>query len=279
MKILITGAAGLLGKLVVEAGRDRHEMIGLGREEFDVTDREAVGATVSRLKPDAVLHCAAYTAVDRAEAEPDRAMALNADSVEWVAAAAKECGAVVVYVSSDYVFDGEAEVPYREEDNTQPISSYGRSKLEGERRLARVYPDGHIIVRTTWLYGPGKGFVDWARDRLVREEELALITDQRGSLTYAGEVARGMLTLVEQGRRGVFHLVNPGDASWYEVGLALAEELAIETPRLRAIRSSDLLRPAKRPSYSVMSVGRFERVTGTRVASWREALRCYLSGS
>ena len=279
MKVLVTGAAGLLGKLVVEAGRDRHEMIGLRREELDVTDREAVRATLPHLKPDAVLHCAAYTAVDRAEDEPDRAMVLNADGVEWVAAAAMECGAVVVYVSSDYVFDGEAEVPYREEDNTQPISSYGRSKLEGERRLARVYPDGHIIVRTAWLYGPGKGFVDWAKDRLVREEELALIADQRGSLTYAGEVARGMLTLVEQRRRGVFHLVNRGDASWYEVGLALAEELAIESPRLRAIRSSDLPRPAPRPGYSVMSVGRFERVTGTRVTSWREALRRYLSGS
>ena len=279
MKILTTGAAGLLGKLVVEAGRDRHEMIGLGSEELDVTDREAVRATVSRLNPDAVLHCAGYTAVDRAEDEPGRAMALNADSVEWVAAAAMECGAVAVYVSSDYVFDGKAEVPYREEDNPQPISSYGRSKLEGERRLAQVYPDGHVIVRTAWLYGPGKGFVDWARDRLVREEELALIADQRGSLTFAGEVARGMLMLVEQGRRGLFHLVNRGDASWHEVGLALAEELAIETPRLRAICSSELSRPAKRPGYSVMSVGRFERVTGTRVTSWREALRHYLSVS
>jgi dTDP-4-dehydrorhamnose reductase len=267
-----------VGKLVVQMGRDRHDMIGLGREALDATDPNAVRATISRLRPDVVLHCAAYTAVDRAEAEPDRAMALNADSVEWVAEAAMSCGAVVVYVSSDYVFDGEAEVPYREEDKTQPISTYGRTKLEGERRLARSYPEGYIIVRSAWLYGPGKGFVDWARERLLRGEELPLIEDQRGSLTYAGELARGMLTLVEQGHRGLFHFVNRGDASWYEVGRAVAEELSIEAPRLRAIRSTELARPAPRPKYSVLSVDRFEEATGVRVETWREALRRYLSG-
>lgn len=266
-----------MGGLAVSAGRTRHEMIGLGHEALDTTDPDAVGAAVSRLRPDAVLHCAAYTAVDRAEDEPERAMAVNAGSVEWVARAAKKCGAVVVYVSSDYVFDGQADVPYREEDRTEPISVYGRSKLEGERRLARVYPEGTIIVRSAWLYGPGKGFVDWARDRLLRGEELALIEDQRGSPTHAGHLARGMLTLIEQDRRGLFHLVNRGDASWYEVGRAVAEELSIEAPRVRAILSSALERPARRPPYSVLSVERFERVTGVRVESWREALRNYLN--
>jgi dTDP-4-dehydrorhamnose reductase len=277
LRVLVTGATGLLGKLAMEAGRAKHEMIGLGREALDVTDRVAVAATVSRLRPDVVLHCAAYTAVDRAEGEPDRAMALNADSVEWVAKAAIECGAIVVYVGTDYVFDGEANVPYREEDKTRPISVYGRTKREGERRLARLYPQGHVIVRTAWLYGPGKGFVDWARDRLLRGEELTLIDDQRGSLTYAGDLARGIFTLVEQGHRGLFHLVNRGGASWHEIGRALAGELSIAAPKLRAIQASDLARAAPRPSYSVLSVERFERATGARVATWREALHRYLS--
>ncbi|HSF19869.1 MAG TPA: dTDP-4-dehydrorhamnose reductase [Vicinamibacteria bacterium] len=280
MRILVTGASGLLGKLVVEtAARRLHEVSGLKRTELDITDRASVRRAIHEFSPSIVINCAAYTDVDGAEREPERAFQVNAGGAAHVAEAARELGAGIVHVSTDYVFDGQAHRPYREDDVTAPLSRYGRSKLEGELRVASAHPEGHVIVRTAWLYGPGKGFVDWARGRLERGDELRLIEDQTGSPTSAREFAGALVRLIERGHLGLFHYVNPGTTSWLDFGRTLARELGVENTRIRPVQASEVERLARRPSYSVLSVERFERTMGERLPSWLEALRRYLASS
>ena len=278
MRILITGASGLVGTLVVRLASPKHEVLGLDRARLDIVNRDDVLRVFREFAPEAVLHCAAETDVDGAERAPEKALEVNATGARVVAESAREFEALVLYVSTDYVFDGEATAPYREEEPPRPLSSYGRSKLEGERAVAETCPESHVIVRTGWLYGPGKGFVDWARERLRRGEELSLVENQTGSPTSASELAAAMLTLVEGNHRGLFHFVNQGEASWLALGKAVAEELALSPGRIRAIQAADLNRPAPRPRYSVLSVERFEKSTGRTVTGWREALHRYLAG-
>ena len=264
---------------MVRLAAKTHEVLGLDRAGLDVRNREDVARVFREFSPEAVLHCAAYTDVDGAERAPETALEVNATGARVVAESARELEALVLYVSTDYVFDGRATAPYREEEPPRPLSSYGRSKLEGERAVAETCPESHAIVRTGWLYGPGKGFVDWARERLRRGEELALVEDQTGSPTSARELAAAMLALVEGKHRGLFHFVNQGESSWLALGRAVAEELALSPARVRAIRAADLNRPAPRPRYSVLSVERFEKSTGRTVIGWREALHQYLHGA
>ena len=222
MKILVTGASGLVGRTLAPLASARHEVLALSRDALDVSHSEPVARVFREFSPEAVLHCAAFTDVDGAERAPELALEVNAEGAARVAREAMRAGASFLYVSSDYVFDGSARSPYREEDSTNPISSYGRSKLEGERSVAEVCPGLHVIVRTGWLYGSGKGFVDWCRARLDAGEDLPLVSDQRGSPTSVRELAGAILTLVEGGHRGVFHFVNPGEASWLDLGRAIA---------------------------------------------------------
>ena len=276
MKILVTGAGGLVGSLVVERAEADHDIRGLVRAELNVTDPGAVRSAVREFSPHVVLHCAAYTDVDGAERNPERALEVNADATEQVAVAAKELGASLVYVSTDYVFDGKGATPYRESDATEPLSSYGISKLEGERRVENACPEGFIIVRTGWLYGAGKGFVDWARARLVASQQLPVVDDQKGSPTYAGDLADALLELATGAHRGVFHFVNQGEATWLDLGRAVAQELGHDPAKLKPIRGETLRRPAPRPAYSALSVSHYEKMTAKRVRPWREALKAYL---
>jgi len=276
VRILITGAGGLVGGLAARLAAPKHEVLACDRGKLDVRDGQAVLRALREFSPEAVLHCAAYTDVDGAESAPRDAHEVNALGARAVAEAAHEIGALILYVSTDYVFDGESAAPYREEDPKHPLSSYARSKLEGELEVARVSPENHLIVRTGWLYGPGKGFVDWARARLLSGEALPLIEDRKGSPTSARELASAMLTLVEQGRRGVFHFVNAGEASWLGLGRAIAEDCGLSPRGIRAIRASEWPRPAARPRYSALCVEKFERTTGRTVTGWRDALRQYL---
>ena len=264
---------------MVRLAAKTHEVLGLDRAGLDVRNREDVARVFREFSPEAVLHCAAYTDVDGAERAPEEALEVNATGARVVAESARELEALVLYVSTDYVFDGRATAPYREDEPPRPLSSYGRSKLEGERAVAKTCPESHAIVRTGWLYGPGKGFVDWARERLRRGEELPLVEDQTGSPTSARELAAAMLALVEGKHRGLFHFVNRGEASWLALGRAVAQELALSPARIRAIQAADLNRPAPRPRYSALSVERFEKSTGRTVAGWREALHQYLHGA
>jgi len=276
-KILVTGAGGLLGRACVRLAAERHDCVGLSRQELDVTDRSAVEKALERTNPDAVLHCAAYTDVDGAEWDPARAMAVNADGTEWVARAARRARAAMLYVSTDYVFDGEKQTPYIEEDATHPLSKYAESKLEGERRIASVFSEGYLIVRSGWLYGSGKGFVDWAVRRLEAGDVLRAVADQVGSPTWVNDLAEALLVLLEKRLSGTFHVVNPGETDWLGAARVIAEQLGAPGSRVEAVSMADLGRPAPRPPYSALNVAKFEGATGRRLRSWQEALRSYLN--
>ena len=277
MKILVTGSAGLLGKACVGLASHRHECIGLSHGDLDVNDRSAVDSAFERIRPEAVLHCAAYTDVDGAEREPEQAMAVNADGAESVARAAHRAGATMLYVSTDYVFDGEKRAPYTEEDPTHPLSRYAASKLEGERRVAEVTPEGSLIVRSGWLYGSGKGFVDWALHRFDSGEVVRAVRDQMGSPTWVQDLAEALLALIERRRSGIFHVVNPGETSWWGAAQFLAELVGADASRIEGIMLEDLGRPAPRPSYSVLAVEKFEDATGLCLRPWKETLASYVS--
>lgn len=276
MKILITGATGLLGREVARDASDRgHEVVALGRAHLDVTDAAAVSAAFEAHRPRTIIHCAAYTAVDRAESEPDVARLVNRDGTENVAAAASAVGAALVYISSDYVFDGLKRTPYLPKDEPRPLSVYGRTKLEGER--AALGPaDGVLIVRTSWLYGSDKGFVPTVLARAARGERIRVVDDQRGGPTWVAEAAAGTLDLLEHGARGIWHVANGGECSWYE----LAEEaigLRGLDAEVEAISTAEFGAPARRPAYSVLDVVATEELLGRRMAGWRPALARYLA--
>lgn len=276
MKILVTGAYGLLGKSCLELARDEHEVTGLDIDSLDITNGDAVRSCLADFMPQAVLHCAAYTNVDGAEAERQKAWSVNVEGAGWVASAAKKVGAVMVYVSTDYVFDGRAVEPYRESHQTNPLSAYGASKLEGEQRVSEACPEKHLIVRTAWLYGSGKGFVDWVCNGLETHEELTLVDDHKGSPTFAVDLARALLRLTEQDRRGIFHYSNKGETSWYEWGRTIASMMGLAEDCLKAISANELGRAAPRPAYSVMAVDKYEEATGDSVPLWQDALERYL---
>jgi dTDP-4-dehydrorhamnose reductase len=279
MRILVTGAQGLLGRTCLTMAKVEHEVFGFDVDELDVTDREAVDRAVSDLKPEAVLHCAAYTNVDGAEVERKQAMEINATGAKWVAEAAHCVGAAMVYVSTDYVFDGESVEPYREEDVPHPVSLYGVSKHAGEREVVQACPGEHVIVRTAWLYGDGAGFVDWICKGLDSGETLRLVADHRGSPTYAADLAEALFRLVEQDRRGVYHFVNKGETSWLGWGQAIAGLTGRTRPCFEAVAADELGRSAPRPRYSVLAVDKYEDATDCRVPSWQDALKRYLKSA
>lgn len=276
MKVLVTGAEGLLGRTCLDLASRNHEVSGRDIGNLDITDADAVERCLTDIEPQVVLHCAAYTNVDGAEKERQKAWDVNASGAEWVAQAACRVDAVMVYVSTDYVFDGEATTPYRESHPPRPISSYGASKLGGEQRVSKACPEKHLIVRTAWLYGAGKGFVNWVCEGLDAGRNLPLIQDHKGSPTFAGDLAGALLRLVEQGRRGVFHYANKGETSWYEWGRTIAELTGKPLDRLGAISANELRRVAPRPAYSVMAIDKYEKTTGDAVPLWQDALERFL---
>jgi dTDP-4-dehydrorhamnose reductase len=272
MRVVVTGAHGQLGRELVEVfGRD-HEVIGLGRLEWDVTDPRSP-AIVASYQPDLLIHAAAWTDVDGCERDPVRANRVNAAGTRHVAEACRRLEVPLVYLSTDYVFDGTKGEPYIEADPPGPVNVYGRSKLQGEEevrsRLTRFY-----IVRTAWLYGrTGRNFVKAILERARRGERLQVVTDQVGSPTYARDLARAIARLVEGAPWGTYHLANAGSCSWYE----FARQILTLTDRgevpIQPITSLGLGRPASRPAYSVLSTGKWQQVTGKTPRHWREALQ------
>lgn len=276
--MLVTGAAGLLGTEVVAVAPGRgHAVIGLGRVRLDVTDREAVDATLEREAPDVVIHCAAYTSVDGAEDEPELALSVNQNATKNVANAALGVGARFVYISTDYVFDGTKGSPYGPGDAPSPLSTYGRTKLAGEIAAAEVTADA-LIVRTSWLYGSARrNFVTSMIARAARGEALTVVDDQFGGPSWARHVADAVVGLVERGAQGVWHVADRGACSW--------ADLAREAIRLRklevevaGVSSVEWGAKATRPRYSVLDVSATEAFLGREMADWRDALARFISG-
>ncbi|MCH7934820.1 MAG: dTDP-4-dehydrorhamnose reductase [Gemmatimonadetes bacterium] len=277
MRILVTGAAGLLGSAVVRtAGERGHDVRAFPRSALDVTDPGQVDRRLRAEKPEVVIHCAAYTAVDRAEEESDQAMSVNRDGTRNVAMAAAEIGATVVYPSTDFVFNGRAGTPYRPDDETSPVSAYGVSKLAGEQVLA-VSGCSWIMVRTSWLYGPGGwDFVDVVLEQAERSGGMSVVDDQVGCPTWTGSLAPGIVDLVEAGATGTYHLCDAGQASWLALAQAVVEEAGLDL-ELTATSTLAWGAPAQRPPYSVLDCEKAEGILGRDMTPWRESLHTYLS--
>jgi dTDP-4-dehydrorhamnose reductase len=273
MRLLVTGAAGMLGSDVVAAAAG-HEVVALARAELDITDAGAVRAAVAGARPDAVINCAAWTNVDGAESAEAEATAINGDGAGHVAAAAAQAGAFVVHVSTDYVFAGDATEPYAEADPTGPRSAYGRSKLAGEQAVAAAAPSAHAIVRTAWVFGPhGRNFVDTMLRLGGERDELGIVADQIGCPTYTGHLARALLEVAERRPTGVLHVTGGGRCSWYDLAVATFQRAGLSVT-VRPITTAEYPLPAPRPAFSVLGSTRADAPT---LPSWQEGLAAHLA--
>jgi dTDP-4-dehydrorhamnose reductase len=274
MRLLLTGAAGMLGSDVASAAeRAGHDVVPLSRRELDVRDATAVDTAIAAARPDAVVNCAAWTDVDGAEAHEAEATELNGAAAGHVAAAAARAGAFAVQLSTDYVFDGTATSPYLESAPTNPRSAYGRSKLAGELAVAEQAPGAHAIVRTAWLFGAhGRNFVATML-RLARErDDVTVVDDQIGCPTFTGHLARALVAIAEERLGGIRHVAGAGECSWYDLAAATFDATGADVELHRG-RTADLDRPAPRPAYSVL---RSERPDTPVLPPWQEGLHAYL---
>jgi dTDP-4-dehydrorhamnose reductase len=248
--------------------------VALTRSDLDLTASRLVSSIVAEHAPDVIVNCAAYTKVDLAEQEEARANEINGSAVALLADAANETGALLVQVSTDFVFDGSRRVPYEPDHPTHPLSVYGRSKLLGE--IAAAHAREHLIVRTSWLFGVhGPNFVEAIRNQIAKgTDPLRVVSDQRGRPTYTPHLARAIVNLVTNRARGVVHYADAGECSWYDFACAIAEGSGV---RVKPVESDEFPRPAKRPAYSVLSTARYEALTGATPESWRDGLREYLA--
>lgn len=285
MKVLITGAAGQLGRALLKTAPATAEIQAAGRE-LDICAPAALRSAVRAFKPALIVNVAAYTAVDRAESERERAFAVNAAGVENLAHAALDCGARLVHVSTDFVFDGRKSSPYLPEDAMRPLSVYGASKAEGENRLRALAGETAVIVRTGWLYAAaGQNFVNTLL-RLMREKDsLDVIADQVGTPTWAGSLAEVIWKIAEEPEiAGTHHWSDAGVASWYDFAVAIEEE-ALAAGRLsraipiRPIATSEYPLPAQRPTYSVLDKRSMTAATGAIPVHWRVNLRKMLEST
>ena len=289
-RVWVCGARGMLGRALTGRLQELHvETLTSGRE-VDVCDAAALAAFARRERPTHVINATGYTRVDDAETAEELARAINAVGAENVARAALEVGARFVHVSSDYVFDGNATEPYREEAATNPLSAYGRSKLEGERRVAGVDPtlERTYLVRTSWLFGEhGKNFVQTILALLATRNELRVVADQWGRPTYTRDLAVAALELAGVGdsntprESGLYHFANLGNVSWHGFATAIRElalELGFEVRAhgIVSVRTSEFPRPAPRPAYSVLDTARVEAALGRPPRPFQTALRDYL---
>jgi dTDP-4-dehydrorhamnose reductase len=276
-RALVTGAAGMLGSDVVTAlAASGWSVVPRAKADLDVTDEEAVRRALSDVRPDVVVNCAAFTRVDDSEIDP-RAMAVNAAAVDLLAAECLVRGAGLVHVSTDFVFDGAKGAPYREDDETAPLSAYGRSKREGEEAALRA-PHA-LVVRSSWLFGrSGWNFVEAILKQVESgRNELAVVADQTGRPTATPDLAEAIAALLQTGATGIYHFANRGEASWWDFARAILDLSGREDVPIRAIDSASLARPAARPAYSVLDTTRYEKRTAGTIRPWRDALAEYLA--
>lgn len=275
MKILVTGAGGQLGH-DLEKVLTGHELRLLGKEKLDVTDFPAVINAVTDFQPRIVIHAAAYTNVDGCETEPALAYKVNAIGTQNMAISCQEEGAAMVYVSTDFVFDGCKDTPYTEFDETNPISVYGRSKLAGERYVSSLL-NKYFIVRTAWLYGrEGQNFVKTILRLAGEQDELRVVSDQIGCPTSSLDVARKIAEIIETEGYGLYHTVNTGSCSWFDFGREILRLAGVEK-KVIPIGSADLNRPAPRPAYSVLKNYSLELRGFKQLRPWQEALADYFN--
>jgi dTDP-4-dehydrorhamnose reductase len=282
MRIAVTGSMGQVASSLVERAGPEFEIVLLGRRVFLLEDRGAVLAGLKAARPDVVINAAAYTAVDKAESEEGVALAVNGEGAGHVAEAAARIGAPLLHLSTDYVFDGTLDRPYREDDATGPTSVYGRSKLLGERLVAERCADS-VIARTAWLYSPyGANFVRTMLRLSETRDEVSVVADQRGNPTSTIDLAEALLAVAARVRedsspalRGVFHMTGSGEATWADFAEAVFAEAAARGRRstlVKRITTADYPTPARRPANSRLDNEKLRRVYGLELPDWRTSL-------
>ncbi len=280
MRLLLTGATGQLGQALAAAAPADAHLVALDRAALDLAEGDAIARAIVDHAPTLVVNAAAYTAVDRAESEPDLAHAVNAVAPGLLAAAAARAGAAFVHVSTDFVFDGTLGRPYRPDDAANPLSVYGRTKWEGEEAVRAAHPSP-LIVRTAWVHAAGgRNFVATMLRLMAERAEIGVVADQLGTPTHADGLARALLELAQAGVTGTHHWTDAGVASWYDFAVAIREEalslgLLARAAVVRPIATADYPTPARRPAYGILDKASAWAVTGPP-AHWREGLRACL---
>ncbi|MFC9711223.1 dTDP-4-dehydrorhamnose reductase [Paenibacillus sp. NPDC056933] len=282
MKVLVTGANGQLGRdMVLLLEKEGHDVLACDREQLDITDQLQCNDVISSYHPEVIIHCAAYTAVDAAETDVDGAYQVNATGTRNIAVAAEQTGAKLIYISTDYVFDGTSEVPYQEYDNTNPQSIYGKSKRAGEV-LVQSLSSRWFIVRTSWVYGVyGNNFVKTMLKLGQEKPKLQVVHDQKGSPTYTVDLAHFLLELMSTEKYGVYHASNSGACTWYEFTQAIFEEAQLLPgfhiqAEVDPCATDQFPRPAPRPQNSVMEHLSIRTNRLKDLRPWREGLRDFL---
>ncbi|MFB2935031.1 dTDP-4-dehydrorhamnose reductase [Aerosakkonemataceae cyanobacterium BLCC-F154] len=285
-RILVTGINGQLGQELSAILPSVGEVIGVGRAELDLTETEAICQVINQVKPDIIVNAAAYTAVDKAESEPELAEAINAIAPGTIAAECEKLAIPLIHISTDYVFDGSQSSPYQETDKTNPLSVYGKSKLAGEIAIQNNCKN-YIILRTAWVYGVGgKGNFVKTMLRLGKErKEIRVVADQIGSPTCTLDLANTITQLIplfQPEITGIYNFTNSGVASWYDFAVAIFEEAKLlgwdlQLERVIPITTPEYPTPACRPAYSVLACGKISTVLGTFPPHWRQGLRKMLT--
>jgi dTDP-4-dehydrorhamnose reductase len=271
MEVLVTGANGQLGQDLLRVAGLQHNVIGLGREELDIRNISQCRERIQEFQPDVIIHAAAYTAVDKAETDEDEAYAINAFGSRNVAMAAEEIGAKLCYISTDYVFDGTSDMPYKEYDNTNPRSVYGKSKLAGEQ-LIQSLSNRYFIVRTSWVFGQhGNNFVKTMLQLGKEKPLLRVVDDQISSPTYTVDLCRFLQELILSEKYGIYHASNSGSCSWYEFAKAIFTESGYTT-QVEPCTTDEFPRPAPRPRNSVMDHLAIHANGFAELRHWSEAL-------
>ena len=276
MKVLVTGVKGQLGYDVVKDLEKRgHQPIGVDRDEMDLMDNDAIRTFIMELKPEAIIHCAAYTAVDKAEEEVETCYQINAESVKVISECAKELDVKLIYISTDYVFDGTKEGEYVETDTPNPINVYGASKLKGEQYVQTLL-EKYYIVRISWVFGVNGNNVIKTMRRLGSErDELNIINDQVGSPTYTADLAPLLVDMMETDKYGIYHATNEETCSWYEFANEIFKQSGIEV-KTNPITTDQYPTAAKRPMNSRMSKAKLKANGFNLLPTWQEALAHYL---
>lgn len=287
-RILLTGCTGQLGQELQRTLAHEGEVIGVNRQTVDLLQTASIRQAITEVKPDLIVNAAAYTVVDKAETETELAQAVNETAPTVMAQEAQKQGATLIHISTDYVFDGRKNTPYTEDDVTNPLGVYGRTKLKGEEGIRQTCTN-HLILRTAWVYGRfGKvNFVKTMLRLFAEREEVRVVADQVGSPTWAADLAQAIAILVSVSSQepaqsciptGTYHYTNSGVASWYDFAVAILEEakplgFSLKVQRIVPITTADYPTPAKRPAYSVLSGKKISDLLGSHPPHWRQALR------
>lgn len=282
MKVLITGKAGMLGQKVSETLKRSHDLILTDKEDLDICDKKKVSKFIAKANPDFVINCAAYTAVEKAEDEIELCHRINCEGADNVAGAADKAGAVMIHISTDYVFDGHKKTPYLETDQVNPQSSYGKSKLEGERAVSK-HCQSHYIIRTSWLFGEIKtgkstNFVEKMLELSEKNSPIRVVSDQIGSPTYTGDLAELIARIIDRPEKigyGIYNFSGKGEASWYDFAKEIFKIQKREI-KIEAVPTDKFPSNVNRPPYSYLDKTKIEKALNFEVRPWQKMLRDYL---